>query len=305
MKSNKFMKVTAAVMTAAMLAAAIPVSAAAEEGIHTAVPSATPTVVQEVYGDSSGLYWDAGYTYSDGSYVMQTLMPASRSMNKWPFAFFLYYNSGAATNNRLGNGISSTYDQKLIRNGTSDFTYIDDKGISHEIWYDERTGSAFSSEGPVELFVDAYRYQLKFGDNYEMWFDREDGDLTVYYTNTDVDGATRIYRDEDGSIQEVLCKDYSHYRFGYETLADGSKRVSMIEYAESTGGANRQIVTFSYDADGNLIDTVNTTDQYFERGYTYTYHEGRLASVYNKMMGGTLRVVSDPAGKPVIQYQAR
>ncbi|MFQ8600708.1 MAG: DUF6531 domain-containing protein [Oscillospiraceae bacterium] len=227
MNANRFMKITAAVMTAAMLAAAVPASAA-PIGTTATQPTAVPTVVQEVYGDIYGLYFDMGYTYSDGSYLIENPIPIGRSMNKWPFALSIFYKSDSTADNRMGNGISCTYDQKLVRNSESSFTYIDEKGVSHEIWYDARTGAAGSLDGPVELIDNEYRYQLKFGDDFEKWFDKEDGDLIMYFTNTDPDGATKIYRDEDGSIQEVLCKDYSHYRFSYDTLADGSKRVSAL-----------------------------------------------------------------------------
>ncbi|MFQ8600710.1 MAG: hypothetical protein ACLSAP_09085 [Oscillospiraceae bacterium] len=82
MKSNKFMKVTAAVMTAAMLAAAVVPASAAPIGTTATQPTAAPTVVQEVYGDINGLYYDIGYTYSDGSYLIESPIPIGRWMKK-------------------------------------------------------------------------------------------------------------------------------------------------------------------------------------------------------------------------------
>ncbi|MFQ8600707.1 MAG: hypothetical protein ACLSAP_09070 [Oscillospiraceae bacterium] len=41
------------------------------------------------------------------------------------------------------------------------------------------------------------------------------------------------------------------------------------------------------------------------RGYTYTYDGGKLVSAFGKMYGGTLRVLSDPAGNPFIAYEQK
>ncbi len=302
MNANRWMKITAAVMTAAMLAAAVPAAASATSG-SAVQQSVSFTVLQEVYGDPNGVYNDMGYTYSDGSYRIQNPLPIARSMNKWPFAFFLNYCSNNAYDNKLGNGMSSNYDQRLIKHDDSSYTYVDELGISHDFWYDTRTGQAYSPEADVQLVINPYRYELKFGNSFQGWFNPDDGLLSYYYVNNNVDDATKIYRDEDGLIREVLGKEYSHYRFSYETLADGSKRVSSIEYAESTGGTNLQIIRFSYDADGNLIDTVNISDPDLERGYTYTYAGGKLTSAFNKLYGGTMSVTFDAAGVPFILFQ--
>ena len=73
----------AAAMTAAMLASAVPASAAAL-GTSTLEPLPPMHVVQEVYGDLNGLYFDMGYTYTDGSYVIQNPMAVSRSIQSIP-----------------------------------------------------------------------------------------------------------------------------------------------------------------------------------------------------------------------------
>ncbi len=304
MKSNKIIKIMAAAMTAAMLASAVPASAAAL-GTSTLEPLPPMHVVQEVYGDLNGLYFDMGYTYTDGSYVIQNPMAVSRSMQRWGFEFFLSYHSGSTIDNAMGNGITSTYHQRLLKNDDTQYTYIDEKGVSHTIWYNERTGEASSPDGKVELSMDEYRYKLSFDGGYQRWFDREGGDLIVYFTNTNVDDATKIYRDEDGFIQEVLCRDSSYYRFNYEMLADGSRRVTTLDYAQSYSGEAAQTIRFHYDADGNLTGTVNETETGFDRGYTYTYREGKLFSAYNILYGGTMTVLSAPGAMPGIGFQKK
>lgn len=309
MKSNKIMKITAAVMTAAMLAAAIPAAATASIGISAAQRTAAPTIVQEVFGDINGLYYDMGYTYSDGSYLIESPIPIGRGMKKYPFEFSFYYNSNSTADNQMGNGISCTYNQKLIRNSESSFTFIDEKGFSHEIAYDPYTGEASSTEGPVSLVINqsTEAYELTFGndfDDFKKLFNMN-GQLVMYFTNTDPYDAARVYYNEDGTLRGAVCKDTSSYLLHYETLADGSTRVSSIEYTENYSGLNQQIVNLTYDADGNLIDTECDSIPGFLRGYRYTYNGGKLASAYNKLEGGTLSVASDPAGNPVIQYQAR
>ncbi len=296
MKSNKFMKITAAVMTAAMLASAVPAAATAAPGTYDILPVPAPEIIETVYGDLNGLYYDMGYTYNDGSYVIQTPMATRRLFNKWPMEFNINYNSNSTADNFMGNGICNTYSQRVLYHGGNSYTFIDDKGAQLDFWYDEKNAEGVSPLGRFMFVVEEYRYKLKFDTGNEMWFDRASGWMNVHFVNPSLADATSIYHDENGAIEYLVVKDNSRYEFYYDTLPDGSRRVSSIVYMEGYMGENEQVFRFSYDADGNLIDINNDTETEFARGYSYTYENGKLTVAYNKMSGGGLVAAPGPDG---------
>ena len=302
MKSNKVLRIAAAAMTAAMLAAAVPVSAAALPNTSNVLPVPYPEVVYEGYGDGYGPFSDIGTVYSDNSYIIQNPMVPSRSINKWPFEFSVNVSSDPSIDNGMGNGVCNTFSQRILYHGGTSYTYIDDKGKALDFWYDERTSEGYSPIGKFRFEVEEYRYKLKFDDGNEKWFDRATGWMNVYYVNSSLDDATAIYRDPDGYIEYILAKDASRYDFYYDTLADGSRRVSRVEYAENYSGLNRQVISFRYDADGNLTDINNDTDIAYARGYSYTYSNGKLVNARSKASGNDMAVVTGPDGNTYIDF---